>query len=101
MIIYNVTVKIDWSIHDVWVQWMLNEQMPEMIKTSCFTDSNLLRLLEIHEKDGPTYAAQYFAGSKSDYNRYIENYSAIIRQKYFDKWGDHFIAFRSLMQKVQ
>ena len=41
MFIYNVTVKVDWSIHDAWVQWMLNEHMPEMIKTGCFTDSKL------------------------------------------------------------
>ena len=42
MFIYNVTVKVDWSIHEAWVQWMLNEHMPEMIKPvvllmqSCF-----------------------------------------------------------------
>jgi hypothetical protein len=91
MFIYNVTVKVDWSIHDAWVQWMLNEHMPEMIETGCFTD----------EKDGPSYAAQYFANSKSDYNRYIENHSTTVRQKYFDTWGDRFVAFRSLMQIVQ
>ena len=101
MLIYNVTVKVDWSIHDAWVQWMLNEHMPEMIETGCFTDSKLLRLLEIDEKDGPSYAAQYFANSKSDYNRYIENHSTTVRQKYFDTWGDRFVAFRSLMQIVQ
>ena len=59
MFIYNVTVKVDWSIHEAWVQWMLNEHMPEMIKTGCYTDSKLLRLLETDEKEGPTYAAQY------------------------------------------
>jgi len=101
MFVYNVTVKVDWSIHDAWVKWMLKEHMPEMIKTGCFTDAKLLRLLEIDEKDGPTYAAQYFADSKSDYNRYIENHSTTVRQKYFDTWGDRFVAFRSLMQIVQ
>ena len=55
MFIYNVTVKVDWSIHEAWVQWMLHEHMPEMIRTGCFTGSKLLRLLEIDEKDGPTY----------------------------------------------
>ena len=44
---------------------------------------------------------KYFSESKSDYNRYIENFSTTIRQKYFDTWGDRFIAFRSLMQIVQ
>jgi hypothetical protein len=101
MLIYNVTVKIDWAIHDTWVQWMLNKHMPDMIKTGCFTHSKLLRLLETDENEGPTYAAQYFADSKSDYDRYVENYSVAIRQEYADEWGDRFVAFRSLMQIVQ
>jgi hypothetical protein len=32
-------------------------------------------LLDADEKDGPTYAAQYFAESKADYDRYIELHS--------------------------
>ena len=101
MFIYNVTIKIDWSVHDDWVHWMLHEHMNEMVETGCFTHSMLLRLLETDEKEGPAYAAQYFAESKADYNRYIETHSTAIRQKYFDKWGDNFVAFRSLMQIVQ
>ena len=100
MFIYNVTIKIDWSIHDAWVQWMLNEHMPEMIKTGCFRDAQLVRLLDTDEKEGPTYATQYFAENKPDYNRYIEIHSAKMRQRSFDKWGDRFIAFRSLMQII-
>ena len=80
---------------------MLDQHMPEMIRTGCFTGAKLLRLLEIDEKDGPTYAAQYFADSRSDYDRYIEDHSTTVRQKYFDTWGDRFVAFRSLMQIVQ
>lgn len=100
MFIYNVTIRIDWSIHDAWVQWMQHEHFPEMLDTGCFTDVRLLRLLETDEKDGPTYAAQFFAEGKPDYNRYIEIHSARMRQKSFDKWGDRFIAFRTLMQVV-
>jgi hypothetical protein len=101
MFIYNVTIKIDWTIQEAWVQWMKQEHMPEVVKTGCFTSSQLVRLLDTDEKDGPTYAAQYFAESKPDYNRYIEIHAAILRQKAFDKWGDRFIAFRSLMQVVE
>jgi hypothetical protein len=101
MFIYNVTIKPDWSIHKAWLQWMKEEHMPEVVSTGCFTHAQLLRLLETEEEEGPTYAAQYFAESKGDYNRYIELYAAGMRQKVIDKWGDRFIAFRSLMQVVQ
>lgn len=101
MIVYNVTAKVDWTIHDDWVQWMLTEHIPELVKTGCFTNAKLLRLLEINEEEGPTYAAQYFAEDKAGYDRYIKDHSSTVRKKYKDKWGDHVVTFRTLMQIVE
>jgi hypothetical protein len=101
MFIYNVTVKIDWSIHDAWVKWMLDDHFTEMMNTGCFTQAQLLRLLDTDETEGPTYAAQYFSDAKADYNRYVSIYSAHIRKKYSERWGHRFVAFRTLMQAVE
>ncbi|MFN8266054.1 MAG: DUF4286 family protein [Chitinophagaceae bacterium] len=100
MFIYNVTTKVDWTIHEAWLEWMKEEHMQEVVATGCFTHHRLLRLLEVDETEGPTYAAQYFADSKSSYNRYVEKYSAELRKKAVDKWGQRMIAFRSVMQVV-
>ena len=100
MIIYNVTIKVHQSIKDAWLPWLQQEHIPGIIQTGCFTHATILRLLEIDDTEGPTYAVQYFAESKGLYNHYIENYAAAMRQKGFDKWGDKFIAFRSVMQVV-
>ncbi|ULQ55270.1 DUF4286 family protein [Flavihumibacter rivuli] len=100
MYIYNVTLKIDWSIQEAWLKWMVEEHMPEVVGTGCFSSSRLLRLIEVDDSDGPTYAAQYHAETKSDYNRYITIHADKLRQKSFDKWGDKFIAFRSVMEVV-
>jgi hypothetical protein len=100
MIVYNVTIKVEWAIHDAWLQWMKEEHMPELIDTGCFQQSKLLRLIEVDEEEGPTYAAQYYAESKALYNQYIEKFSVEKREKTFHKWGNRFIAFRSVMQLV-
>jgi hypothetical protein len=100
MFIYNVTLKIDWSIEKDWIKWMKEEYMPEVLATGCFEKSQLLRLIEVDETDGPTFAAQYTAGSREAYNRYITEYATLMRQKSFDKWGNRFIAFRSVMEVV-
>ena len=101
MIIYNVTIKVEGSIADAWLQWMLNEHIPDVMRTGCFSSHRVVRLLEVDESEGPTYAIQYNADSKADYNRYIQMHAANLRQKSFDKWGNSFIAFRSVMQVVQ
>jgi hypothetical protein len=100
MIIYNVTSKIHHSIATEWLHWMKEEHIPALIATGCFTSASILRLLEVDEDEGPTYAVQFFAESKAQYNRYIEIFSALMRQNTIDKWGSRFIAFRSVMQVV-
>lgn len=100
MFIYNVTIQVDWQIHDEWLSWMTQIHMPEVVATGCFTSSRLLRLIEVDETDGPTYAAQYTAPSKAMYNKYITTYAETLRGKSFAAWGNKFIAFRSVMQQV-
>jgi hypothetical protein len=101
MIIYNVTVKVDVDIADAWLDWLLREHIPEIMNTRCFTENRVVRLLETDDSDGPTYAIQYTAISKEDYNRYIESHAPEMRRRSFEKWGEKFIAFRSVMEVVQ
>ena len=100
-IIYNVTIKVAASIKNEWLQWLKEEHIPEVTGTGCFTHALIVRLLETDESEGPTYAVQYFATSKADYDRYIELYAPVLRQKSFDKWGDRFLAFRTVMELVK
>ena len=100
MIIYNITIKVTWAIHNEWLVWMQDVHVPEILGTGCFEKHQLLRLLETDETEGPTYAFQYYAVSKAQYNRYIEIYGPALRQQTMDKWGNNFIAFRSLMEVI-
>ena len=100
MIIYNVTIKVDKSISEEWLKWLQEEHITDVVSTGCFTGARVLRLLETDETEGPTYAIQYEAESKSLYNQYIQKFADTMRARSFEKWGDKFIAFRSVMQIV-
>jgi hypothetical protein len=100
MFIYNVTIKVTNEIAVEWLQWIKEEHVPEVLATECFTKATIVQLLEIDDSEGPTYAIQYLAESKGLYNYYIEKFAGDMRQKSYDKWGDRFIAFRSLMQVI-
>lgn len=100
MIIYNVTIKVEYSIAEEWLSWLKKEHISDIIATGCFTHATILHLLEADDTEGITYAVQYHAESIALYNRYIENFSEIMRKKATVKWGDKFIAFRSVMQVV-
>ena len=100
MIIYNVTNKVDHSIHEDWILWMKEIHIPEVMNTGCFSRFQFVRLLDTDESDGFTYATQYFAVSMEDYTRYLGQFANQLREKATIQWGNHFIAFRSLMELV-
>jgi hypothetical protein len=101
MIVYNVTIKIDEAVSEEWLQWLVQEHIPDVMATQCFTEYKLLRLLDVDDSQGPTYTVQYFAANEKDYDRYINEFAAALRNKTLEKWGDQFVAFRSLMSVVQ
>ena len=100
MIIYNVTTKVRSTIANDWLQWLKDVHVKEILDTGCFTDFKIVKLLEIDEDEGPTYALQLYAESKAIYNQYVEKFAGKMRQAAFDKWGDKFISIRSVMQIV-
>jgi Domain of unknown function (DUF4286) len=100
MIIYNVTIKAENNIAAAWLQWMKEEHIPDVVNTGCFSSATILRLIEVDDSDGPTYAIQYKAESKADYNRYIQLYADAMRKKVTDKWGNQLVAFHSVLELV-
>lgn len=101
MILYNVTVKMEQSIASTWLQWLLKHHIADVMKTKCFFDYKVVRLLDVDDSEGPTYAIQYFAESKADYNRYMELHAAKIEKISFEKWGGELISFKTVMEVVK
>ena len=100
MIIYNVTVKVDHSIAENWIKWLQGEHIPGIIATGCFMKAAVFHLFEADDDEGITYAVQYHAANKLLYDQYIEKFSEAMRKKGADKWGNQFVAFRSVMEVV-
>ena len=98
MIIYNVTVKVAHAIEKEWLHWMKSEHIPDLMNTGLFVDFRLCRLLEQDETDGLTFTVQYHCDSMEHYQTYIAEHSTAMREKGLKKFGNQFIAFRTVMQ---
>ncbi|MCH5715253.1 DUF4286 family protein [Niabella hibiscisoli] len=99
-LIYNITNKVSHHIHSEWLAWMKTHHIPAVLATGCFLKAVLLRLKGVDDEEGPTYAVQYHAASEADYERYLSDFSTGLRQESLNKWGDQFIAFRTIMEVV-
>ncbi|UYQ92965.1 DUF4286 family protein [Chitinophaga horti] len=100
MIVYNVTTKVSNAIKDRWLDWMKAEHIPEIMDTGLFHDYRICRLLEQDDSDGPTYTIQYSTDTLENYQTYINEHAPRIRQRSYAMFGDHFVAFRTVMQVV-
>ena len=100
MFIYNITIKVESNIHQEWLAWMDQVYTPAMMDTGKFERHQLLRLREIDDSDGPTYALQLFLESKAGYNAYKAIHEAKINRLQHDAWGDKMLCFSTLMEIV-
>ena len=101
MIIYNITIKVEWSVADDWVEWMREIHIPGVLGTGCFEKHQLLRLLQLDETEGPTYAIQYYAATLSKYDYYLQHHNNVMCKQIKEKWGEKYVDFSTLMQVVE
>ena len=100
MLIYNVTIQVERSIAEDWLQWMTVEHIPEVMQTGCFEKYQLVKLLGKDEPETVTYAVQYYATAQQQLDTYLSEHTDGLRQKSLERWGERFIAFRTIMEVV-
>ena len=99
MIIYNVTVNIDDSIHYEWLMWMKEIHIPEVMATGCFIENKICRIL-VNEESGTSYSIQYFCKNMDDLKVYQEKFAPGLQKKHADRYKDKFVAFRTLLEVI-
>lgn len=100
MIVYNITCKVRWDILEEWLGWQLTEQIPATLATGFFDGHRLYRLLEQEEEEGPTFVIQFLTSSLDRYQRFATEFESGLKQAGWTKWGNGYIAFRTLMESI-
>ncbi|MBS1513563.1 MAG: DUF4286 family protein [Bacteroidetes bacterium] len=100
MIIYNVTMSIEESIHNEWLDWMKNIHIPEVLATGLFVESKILKLRSPEPEEGFTYAIQYTLNSMAELDTYQTQFAPALRKKTDEKFGGKFHAFRTILETI-
>ncbi len=100
MILYNVTVNVDDTIHDEWLEWMTKQHIPDVLSTGLFTDNKMFKITDPEPEEGKTYSIQYFCKSMEDYAKYRVEHAPFLQDKHEKKYGGRFVAFRTLLTEV-
>ncbi|MDH5367079.1 MAG: DUF4286 family protein [Cyclobacteriaceae bacterium] len=100
MILYNVTIGIDESVEQEWLEWMKTTHIPEVINTGYFVEYKMFKVLSKQEGDNPSYSIQYFTNSVDEINEYLQNHAPKLQQDLFTRYKDKHVAFRTLLESI-
>lgn len=100
MFIYNVTVNIDESVHDEWLQWMKSNHIPDVMNSGCFVENKIVRVLHVNDT-GHTYSFQYTFKEMKDIEKYQKDFAPGLQADVKQKYGDKFTAFRTLLEIIE
>ncbi len=99
MYIYNVTINIEETIHEVWLEWMQKEHIPEMLATKKFSKALMTRVLVEEDMGGITYSVQYTTDSKETLARYYKEDAPTLRAR-AKRFEGSFVAFRTELEII-
>lgn len=100
MIIYNVTINIDDSVHDDWLNWMKDEHIPDMLATKKFTAAKMCKVMVEEDMGGSTYSVQYQTDSRKTLNAYFSEDAGNMRSKGNKLFANKFVAFRTELEVI-
>lgn len=99
MLLYNVTLILEESAADEWLQWMQETHIPAVMATGMFVSNRLLKVLD-SPNEGVTYCTQYVAETQENYDQYQQIYAPALQADLNTKFENRFVAYRTLMEFV-
>ncbi|KAB7528991.1 DUF4286 family protein [Flagellimonas olearia] len=100
MIIYNVTINIDESVHDEWLSWMQDKHLPDMLATGKFTHAKMVKVLVEEDMGGVTYSIQYTTKDKQTLESYYREDADRLRADAQKLFPNKFVAFRTELEVI-
>lgn len=97
MIVYNVTVNVENDIREEWLKWMKEIHIPDVMKTGCFFESKIFKIL-VNEESGTSFSIQYSCHTMQQYEKYKAEFAPKLQQDVKIKFADKFVAFRTLLE---
>ncbi len=99
MIIYKVEITVEAGIELEWLDWMQQVHVPDVIRTGCFTECRIYKVIESDAGD-PSYVMQYHCPSLEEYHRYRDSFAAALQKEHSDRFAGRFRGARQLLEEI-
>jgi len=100
MLLYNVTVTIELSVHEDWLNWMRNSHIPDVMSTGMFLSYRLNKMLGHEHEDAEVYTVQYLVKDMAHLIQYNDIYALDLQAKVKARYDGKYVVFRTVMEVV-
>ena len=100
MILYNVTINIQESVHDQWMNWMQTKHINDVLATGKFSSARMVKVLVEEEMGGTTYSIQFTTPDLGTLNQYYNEDAPKLRAESQRLFGDKMLAFRTELEVI-
>lgn len=94
--IYAVTIQIQPSKHEEWLNYMKDSHIQDVLDTGFFSEASMTKVLKEDEQEGFTYTIHYHFDDFSDFKTYEEVHAPSLQAEHQEKFNGTFLAFRSI-----
>ena len=85
---YEVTMEVDSSIAEEWVEYMRSEHIPEVMQKHVFSSCQFLRIIEPAKEGLDCFRITYEAENLSAIQEYRAELSPDLRTKHDERYGE-------------
>lgn len=100
MFIYNVTVSVDKTLAEDWLNWMKTVHIPDVLKTGYFIDNKICKVLHVDD-EGETFSVQYTFKTMADIEAYQKNDAKRLQEEHSKRYEGKYAAFRTLLEIME
>ncbi len=101
MVIYAVSIRVNSTVHQAWLDWMRTVHIPEVLRTGCFLHCQMQRVIDpAPTADQAAYSIRYACSSMEEYQRYRQEFATALQQDHTNRFGGQFTASREVLEEV-
>lgn len=98
MYLYNITYRVENTIHDSWREWLLEKNIPDIMALGLFSSFKFCSLLGEENVDAQTFALQFHCEHFETFLKYRDGQMASFFENQISLFGEDVLTFSSLLE---
>lgn len=100
MLLYNITFGIDRDIETLWLEWIREKHIPDVMATGLFESFRMFKVLHDEDENTVSYSIQYYALTIHHVNQYLDIFAPRIVEEHRKRFVNKHVVFQTLLEEV-